>query len=98
MGQRRTIGVEWRDSRWRIAPWAVAASVLALPAIGMLFTDEIAWDLQDFLVMGAMLIVACATFELAARATTNVASRTVVGIGIAAAFMLVWLQLAVGLF
>jgi hypothetical protein len=63
----------------------------------MQFTDEVVWDKTDFIVVGAMLAVACGTFELAARRTGNTRYRAAVGVAVAAAFILVWINLAVGI-
>ena len=63
----------------------------------MQFTDEVNWDETDFIVFGAMLVAACGTYELAARATGNLAFRVAVGVALAAAFLLVWINLAVGI-
>ncbi len=84
-------------SRWRVAVWGTAMLVLALPLIAMQFTEEVVWDLVDFAVFGAMLIGACGTYELAARATGNNTYRAAVGVALAAAFILVWINLAVGI-
>jgi hypothetical protein len=86
-----------RRLSWRIAPWAIAALILLLPLIAMRFTDEVVWDGTDFAVMGAMLLGACGAYELAARSTGNMAYRAAVGIAIVAAFILVWMNLAVGI-
>ena len=86
-----------RGSRWRIAVWGAAALFLLAPLLAMQFTDEVAWGLADFVIFGAMLAGACGTYELAARATSNTAYRAAVGVGLAAAFVLVWMSLAVGI-
>lgn len=86
-----------RGSRWRIAVWGTAAFLLLLPLAAMQFTNEVNWDETDFIVFGAMLAVACGTCELAARMTGNNAYRAAVGIAVAAAFILVWMNLAVGI-
>jgi hypothetical protein len=85
-----------RGSRWRIAVWATAA-LLLLPLAAMQFTNEVNWDETDFIVVGAMLAVACGTVELAARMTGNTLYRAAVGVAVAAAFILVWINLAVGI-
>ena len=90
-------GSERRDSHWRIALRGTAALVLLLPLLAMQVTDEVAWDLGDFVVFGAMLAGACGTYELAAKATGNKAYRAAVGVALAAAFILVWMNLAVGI-
>jgi len=86
-----------RGSRWRIVAWGTAGILLLLPLVAMQFTDEVNWDEADFAVFGAMLAVACGTCELAARMTDNRAYRAAVGVAIAAAFILVWMNLAVGI-
>jgi hypothetical protein len=90
-------GSERRGSRWRIAVWGTAALILLLPLLAMQFTEEVAWDLADFAIFGAMLVGACGTYELAARVTGNNAYRAAVGVALAAAFILVWMNLAVGI-
>jgi hypothetical protein len=86
-----------RGRLWRLAPWGIAALILLLPLAAMLFTDEVAWDRVDFALMGAMLFGACGAFELAARMTGNTAYRAAVGVAVVAAFILVWITLAVGI-
>jgi hypothetical protein len=75
----------------------IAALILLLPLVAMQFTDEVVWDETDFAVMGAMLFGACSAYELAARRTGNTAYRAAVGVAVVAAFILVWINLAVGI-
>jgi hypothetical protein len=84
-------------SRWRIAAWGTAAFLLLLPLVAMQFTDEVNWDETDFVVFSAMLAVACGTFELSVRMTGNALYRAAVGVAVVAAFILVWINLAVGI-
>ena len=86
-----------QESRWRVAVWGAAAFVLLLPAVAMQFTEEVAWDIADFAIFGAMLVGACGTYELASRLTRNSAYRAAVGVALVAAFILIWLNLAVGI-
>jgi hypothetical protein len=82
---------------WRIAPWVIAALILLLPLGAMQFTDEVVWDESDFAVMAAMLFGACGAYEMAARMTGNIAYRAAVGVAVVAAFILIWINLAVGI-
>ena len=63
----------------------------------MQFTDEVNWDVVDFAFFGAMLVGAGVTYELAARKTGDTAYRAAVGVALAAAFILVWVNRAVGI-
>jgi hypothetical protein len=86
-----------RVSRWRIVPWVVAAGLLLLPAVAMRFTAQVAWGPEDFLIIGVMLFAACGAFELAARAMDNLAYRAAVGLSLVTAFLVIWVNLAVGI-
>lgn len=87
----------WRRNRWRIAGWGTAAIMLLLPFISMQFTDEVDWSLFDFIFFGSMLGAAGGTFELAARMTPDRAYRAAAGVALAAAFILIWVNGAVGI-
>lgn len=84
-------------NRWSLAIWAMAGCLLLLPLVAMQFTDEVNWTGFDFLVFGAMLAVACGAYEVAARMSGNVAYRLGAGVAIVAGFLLVWVNLAVGI-
>ena len=86
-----------RGSRMRIAAWAAAALLLLLPLVAMQFTDEVVWDVTDFAFAGALLVGTGVTFELAARKTGDSAYRAAVGVALAAAFILIWVNGAVGI-
>ncbi len=73
------------------------AFLLLLPLLAMQFTHEVNWDLADFVVAGALLLGAGFTYELVARKGGNLAYRAAVGLALAAALLLVWLNLAVGI-
>ena len=74
-----------------------AAFILLLPLLAMQITDEVVWDLADFAVAGALLVGTGLMYELAARKAGNIAYRAAVGIALAAALLLVWMNLAVGI-
>jgi hypothetical protein len=63
----------------------------------MQVTDEVDWDLADFASAGALLVGVGVTYELAARMTASRAYRAAVGVALAAALILVWMNLAVGI-
>ena len=85
-----------RGSRLRTAGWGAAALML-LALFAMLVTDQVVWDAADFAVFGALVLGAGVIYELAATMTGNTAYRSAVGLALAAACILVWLSLGVGI-
>jgi hypothetical protein len=77
--------------------WSAAALGLLLPLAAMQVTDEVNWGAGDFAVAGALVLGVGVTYELAARTTGNGAYRAAVAVALAAAFILVWINLAVGI-
>jgi len=71
--------------------------ILLLPLIAMQFTDEVVWDLADFLAAGVLLFGTGLAYELMARKGGTVAYRAAVGIALATVFLLVWVNGAVGI-
>jgi hypothetical protein len=86
------------EHRWRLARWGAAVLLLLAPALAMPFTDEVNWGPADFALFAALLFGACAAYEVALRITPARAWRTAIGLAIAAAFLLTWAHLAVGVF
>jgi hypothetical protein len=74
-----------------------AAFILLLPLLAMQITDEVVWDLADFAVAGALLVGTGLMYALAARKAGHIAYRAAVGVALAAALLLVWINLAVGI-
>jgi hypothetical protein len=70
----------------------VTALILLLPLLG-----QWAWDLADFVFAGALIFGTGLTYQLVARQGGTMAYRLAVGVALAAAFILVWMNLAVGL-
>jgi hypothetical protein len=86
-----------RGIPWRPLGWGTAALILLLPLLAMQVADELHWDGTDFAFMGALLGGVGLGFELAVRKTGNAAYRTAAGVALAAAFLLVWINAAVGI-
>jgi len=78
--------------RWRYALWAVAALVLLVPLVA-----GAPWTTADYVFAGVLMFGALGVYELAARLTGNTAYRTGAGMGLAAIFLLVWINGAVGI-
>ena len=85
----------WRRSTIRVL--LAAGLILLLPLVAMRFSEEVAWDPADFAVAGGLLVGTGLLYEAAARRSGSVAYRAAAGVALAAAFLLVWLNLAVGI-
>ena len=83
-------------SRWRLAAWGAAAALLLLPLVAMQVTDEVDWGLADFVFAGVLVAGVGATYELAVRRTRNRTYRAAAAVALAAAFILLWGNAAVG--
>lgn len=88
---------DWQGSIWRKVLWAMPIIILMIPAVAMLFTDQVKWGPASFVLIGAMLFSVCGAIDLAARTTRDPAFRTGVGIAAVTAFLLIWINLAVGI-
>lgn len=71
--------------------------ILLVPLIAMMFTDEVQWDWFDFVVIGTLLIGTGITHELV-TARVDDKYRLVIAVVLLAAMLLVWAELAVGIF
>lgn len=76
----------------------IVVVLLAIPLIAMQFTTEVAWSGFDFLIMGILLLSAAFGCELVLRKVSNPKYNVALCIGIVAVFLLVWAELAVGIF
>ena len=72
--------------------------LLLIPLIGMTITDEINWSPFDFFTMGSLLILLGFGINLVISREKNLKYRALyIGV-VVIIFMLIWAELAVGLF
>lgn len=76
----------------------IVALLLVIPLIAMQFTDEVSWTIFDFIVMGILLLSTGFLCELTIKKVTKVKHRILLCIVILAAFLIIWAELAVGIF
>ena len=72
--------------------------LLCIPLIAMQFTNEVNWTLSDFIIAGVLLLSTGIIIEAVARNVRNRKTRIGIVLGILMAFLLVWAELAVGIF
>lgn len=76
----------------------VAGAILMVPLGAMHFTDEVNWNLFDFSVAGTLLVGTGVMYVLLATKFNTARSRSVLVITLMVALILVWAELAVGIF
>lgn len=72
--------------------------LLVIPLIGMLFSDEMNWKLFDFIVMGALLLIGSIGINFIVDKITSTKMRIILILVILFMFLLIWAELAVGIF
>lgn len=82
---------------WRVARWSAAAALLMVPAVMMQVSDEWNWGPASFVVAGALLAGVLLAYEWAARRNGGAAYRAGVVVALVASFLVVWINLAVGI-
>jgi hypothetical protein len=85
-------GVQGRAVPWRMIGWVFPLGLLTIPWLA-----HWPWSPADFIVAGAIFAIVGGTFELAVRVSGNAWYRAGAAIALAAAFLLVWINLAVGI-
>ena len=76
----------------------VVAILLSIPLIAMQFTDEVSWTILDFVVIGILLLSIGLICELTIRKVSKMKHRIAICITILVVFLLIWAELAVGIF
>ncbi|MDQ3076910.1 MAG: hypothetical protein M3Q63_02555 [bacterium] len=76
----------------------VTIGILMIPLVAMLFTSEVNWGPADFIIIGALIFGTGLAYEFIVRKIVNTTYRTVITIVLVLAFLLVWADLAVGIF
>lgn len=76
----------------------VVGIILLVPLVAMQFTSEVVWNLADFVIMGILLFVTGLAIELTweklVKSVYRISGITVIII----TFLIIWAELAVGLF
>lgn len=73
------------------------AALLLVPLVAMRFTDEVRWDLADFLAAAVLLGGTGLAYVFLAPLLRTPRRRTLLGAGLGLALLLAWAELAVGI-
>lgn len=74
------------------------ASILLIPLAAMRLGFGLDWSAFDFALMGSLIATTGTMFVVVARTVKNSARRMLVGVALALALLLLWAELAVGVF
>ena len=77
---------------------SVVAILLLIPFIAMQFTTEVKWTLMDFIVAGILLLSTGLACNFVIQKVKNTKFRIAICLTILAILLLVWAELAVGVF
>lgn len=86
------------DRKRFIRIFLVIAVFLSIPLIAMQFTEEVFWEAGDFLVMGLLLAGALFIGDMVIRRNKKKQYRVLLYLAILVIFLLIWAELAVGIF
>lgn len=75
---------------------AIVLLILSLPLIAMQFTDEVNWDLFDFMVMGILIFSTGLLLDLVIKKAGKY--RAIGAIIVILLFLYIWAESAVGIF
>jgi hypothetical protein len=73
-------------------------SILLIPLVAMQFTNEVNWTLTDFIVAGILLLGCVTAIEFVFRKLKPSKYKIVFTVIIVLIFLMVWAELAVGIF
>jgi ABC-type enterobactin transport system permease subunit len=81
-----------------IRPAIATFVILLIPLVAVQLSSEINWNLVDFIIMGTLLFCAGLALELIVLRFTVPAHRVLVSLAILLILLLIWAELAVGIF
>ncbi|MCP4884370.1 MAG: hypothetical protein GY908_11320 [Flavobacteriales bacterium] len=73
-------------------------ALLLIPLVAMQFTNEVNWSLFDFIIAAVLLFGTGFVIDLVIGKTKNIKYRVAILILMVIAFILIWAELAVGVF
>jgi hypothetical protein len=76
----------------------IVISLLLIPLIAMQFTEEVNWTPMDFVFAGVLLLATGLIFDLVFRKVKNINYRIVILTILMLVLLLIWAELAVGIF
>ena len=76
----------------------IVLGILCIPLIAMQFTNEVNWDVTDFVVFGGLLLGIILLIDLVLRKLKTSQYKALIIAAIVILFLLIWAELGVGIF
>jgi hypothetical protein len=89
--------MKWKNKRIVIIALLVLG-LISIPLIAMQFTNEVQWKATDFAVRGVLLLGVGIMIDWVIRKVGSLNSRILLIAALLLALMLIWAELAVGIF
>ena len=77
---------------------SIVVVILLIPFVAMQFTNEVNWTLSDFIIGGLLLLSFGLLIELVLRKLKKSNYKVIIIISLIVVLVLIWIELAVGLF
>jgi len=77
---------------------AVVTSILLIPFVGNQVSNEVNWSSSDFLIMGVLLLLTGLAINFAVSRLKTFKSKVIACSAILIVLLLIWAELAVGIF
>lgn len=96
--RENTVIIMAHDLGRRLIIWGlVVGAILMIPLVAMQFTTDVDWSVGDFIAMGILLYGSAFMYELIAMQGGGIEYRVAVALAVLTGFLLVWVNLAVGI-
>ena len=76
----------------------IVIAILLIPLVAMQFTDEVNWQLTDFVIFGGLLLGVGFLIDMTLQKLNKSKYKTLIIIAIVLLFFLIWAELGVGIF
>jgi hypothetical protein len=76
----------------------ISLTILVIPLVAMQFTDEVNWTLGDFMMAALLLGTTAILSDLVLRKINNKMFRITILVLVLLCLIIIWAQLAVGIF
>ena len=79
-------------------PIVATLAILAIPIVAMQFTDQVKWGISDFVVGGILIFGVAIALDIGRKKLKNRKYRNLILLLIILIFLIIWVELAVGIF